>query len=375
MKSVDIRRLDRVHQEAAAAEVVVLASLKHPYIIRYHESFVQNGTLAIVMEYAEGGDLSKPINEARMGMKSLQEAQIVQWLTQILLGLKYVHGKNILHRDIKPQNLFLTQQDQLRIGDFGISKVLDRNRLAETKEVIGTPCYLSPEICIDAFYSFASDLWAVGCVLYELCALRVPFEGRSMHRVMRRITHGEVPTIPNHYSAELSSLGSALLQRDPVQRQSTDKCIQGRLIQNEISRMYRDGAPADSRPGSSAVSSQETQSPPSAMTSIHCRPRPAQLRDVCGALDAPLANSATELPSLTTPAGTLRMSPSAALPQGAWQSRLGERESSQHNKGSCGPTGRMSSVVAKHRKANACGSPSRRQSRALSCTMLPARGR
>merc|ERR1719456_1832319 len=108
---IDITKLDKEQQGDAVNEVKVLSSLKHPYIVRYHESFVENGTLSIVMDFAEG--------------------QILRWFTQIGLGLKYLHNRHILHRDLKPQNIFLTKQDDLRLGDFGIAKVLDRNSLKE----------------------------------------------------------------------------------------------------------------------------------------------------------------------------------------------------------------------------------------------------
>lgn len=118
MKTVSIAKLGRAEREAAAAEVTVLASLKHPYIVRYHESFLDSLNLAIVMDYAESGDLSRRIADFKKAGKLFPEQQVLRWFTQAVLGLKYLHGKNIVHRDLKPQNLFLSKQDQLRIGDF-----------------------------------------------------------------------------------------------------------------------------------------------------------------------------------------------------------------------------------------------------------------
>ncbi|KAF4748321.1 Serine/threonine-protein kinase Nek1, partial [Perkinsus olseni] len=131
--------------------------------------------LCIIMDYAEGGDLAARIRKARDTGVGFSESQIVRWFSQAALALKYVHEKHILHRDLKTQNLFLTRANRLRLGDFGISKVLD-STLAFAETTIGTPYYLSPEICEEKPYNWASDIWALGCILYELCCLKVPFD-------------------------------------------------------------------------------------------------------------------------------------------------------------------------------------------------------
>merc|ERR1719476_1256008 len=123
------------------------------------------------MDYADGGDLHQRIQRQKPSSKLFPEDKILKWFTEAGLALKYLHDKHVLHRDFKSQNLFLTAQDRLRIGDFGISKVLE-NTCAFAKTTIGTPYYLSPEICMERPYTFSSDIWALGCVLYELGALR-----------------------------------------------------------------------------------------------------------------------------------------------------------------------------------------------------------
>merc|ERR1719405_117021 len=130
----------------AANEVKVLSSLKHPYIVAYKDSFIEDGFLNIVMEYADGGDLFTRIQKAKKSMTKFPEQQILRWFTQALLALKFIHDKHILHRDLKSQNFFLMSNGKLKIGDFGIAKVLD-NTAACAQTTIGTPYYLSPEIC------------------------------------------------------------------------------------------------------------------------------------------------------------------------------------------------------------------------------------
>ncbi|CAJ1342527.1 unnamed protein product [Effrenium voratum] len=208
MKIIDMSRMDTKQRKDAINEVRVLSSLKHPYIVSYRESYTEHRNLAIVMDYADGGDLHQRITRTRQAGKSFSEDRIVRWLTEATLALKYLHDKHVLHRDLKTQNLFLTAQDRLRIGDFGISKVLE-STCAFAKTTIGTPYYLSPEICLEKPYTFSSDIWALGCVLYELACLRVPFDATSLQSLVQKITRGPTPPLPPAYSVELRQLGSS----------------------------------------------------------------------------------------------------------------------------------------------------------------------
>jgi len=107
------------------------------------------------------------------------EEQITRWFTQCILGLKYIHEKHILHRDLKSSNFFLTRSGDIKMGDFGIAKVLECTA-GVAKTQIGTPYYLSPEICQEKAYAWPSDIWSMGCILYEMCCLRVPFDAADL---------------------------------------------------------------------------------------------------------------------------------------------------------------------------------------------------
>jgi NIMA (never in mitosis gene a)-related kinase len=239
MKVIDMARMDTKQRKDAINEVKVLSSLKHPYIISYRESFTEGKSLAIVMDYAEGGDLHQRIQHMRRGGKCFPEERVLRWFTEATLALKYLHDRHILHRDLKTSNLFLTAQDRLRVGDFGISKALE-STVAFARTTIGTPYYLSPEICMERPYSFSSDIWALGCVLFELAALRVPFDAQSLQALVQKITRGTPPSIPSTYSADLSQLGRDLLHRDPSQRPGAPEILQRPFIQQEIRNMLRE---------------------------------------------------------------------------------------------------------------------------------------
>merc|ERR1719337_545830 len=154
------------------------------------------------MDYCEGGDLHARIKEAKQKNRPFGEEQICRWLTQAILALKYIHEKHILHRDLKSSNFFLSRNGNIKMGDFGIAKVLECTAACAQTQ-IGTPYYLSPEICQGRPYAWGSDIWAMGCILYELCAKRVPFDAQDLKSLIQRITKGPSPELPNDYSAPL----------------------------------------------------------------------------------------------------------------------------------------------------------------------------
>jgi NIMA (never in mitosis gene a)-related kinase len=251
MKTIDLNKLDREQQTEAANEVKVLSSLKHPYIVRYHESFLENGTLAIVMDYAEGGDLANRIKRQSQKQELFAEGQVIRWFTQVALGLKYLHARQILHRDLKPQNLFLTKQEDLRLGDFGISKAMKKDALKDDS-YMGTPYYFSPEICQEKLYSFASDVWAMGCILYEMAALRVPFEAPNIPTLSQKLKRHHAPNLPPVFSAEMNKLCQDILQRDYNHRPSAAELVQRPMMQAEMKKMLAEtpNTPPASAPAS-----------------------------------------------------------------------------------------------------------------------------
>ncbi|XP_073088930.1 serine/threonine-protein kinase Nek1 isoform X9 [Manis javanica] len=231
IKEINISRMSSKEREESRREVAVLANMKHPNIVQYRESFEENGSLYIVMDYCEGGDLYKRIN-AQKGI-FFQEDQILDWFVQICLALKHVHDRKILHRDIKSQNIFLTKDGTIQLGDFGIARVLNSTvELART--CIGTPYYLSPEICENKPYNNKSDIWALGCVLYEMCTLKHAFEAGNMKNLVLKIISGSFPPVSLRYSHDLRSLLSQLFKRNPRNRPSVSSILEKGFIAKRI---------------------------------------------------------------------------------------------------------------------------------------------
>mmetsp|Transcript_5374 Transcript_5374/g.16609 ORF Transcript_5374/g.16609 Transcript_5374/m.16609 type:complete len:945 (+) Transcript_5374:136-2970(+) len=238
-KLVDVSKASPKETQEARREGRLLAQVKHPYIVRYRENFAERGWLCIIMDFCDGGDLTAQIEGAAKNRSRLEEQQVLRWFTQCMLALKYLHSKHILHRDLKPSNLFLTKAGDVRMGDFGISKVMTCTG-AYAKTFVGTPYYLSPEVIQEKPYSWPADIWSMGCILYQLCALRVPFDAANITGLAQKICGGRLPTVPEGYSDAVRQLSADMMARKATARPSTDDIIDRPLIQGVVRAMLNE---------------------------------------------------------------------------------------------------------------------------------------
>ncbi len=187
----------------AFAEVEILAMLFHPNIISYFKHFIGDDTLYIELEYAKGGNLANMVKQQLNASTFFDEETVLWFFYQLASAIEYIHEIGIMHRDIKTLNIFFMQSGLLKLGDFGIAKILDSNMdLAETQ--VGTPLYMSPEIIEGKKYSNKSDLWALGCVMYEVCTLTRVFDATNQLKLAYRISLCEVlPIASENYSSDL----------------------------------------------------------------------------------------------------------------------------------------------------------------------------
>lgn len=237
IKKVPLFNLSKKEKEEAMKEVEVLSQMKHPNIITYHKSFEEIGNLYIVTDYCDGGDLYTKIR----GQKGtyFEEDQILDWFVQICLAIKHVHDRRILHRDIKTQNIFLTSSGIAKLGDFGIARVLNTtSELART--CIGTPYYLSPEICENKPYNNKSDVWSLGCVLYELTTLKHAFEAKNIKNLVFKILRASLPQIPDMYSQDLKQLMAQIFVRNPQERPSVNAILRKPIILERICKFLNE---------------------------------------------------------------------------------------------------------------------------------------
>ncbi|KAF4108647.1 serine/threonine-protein kinase Nek5 isoform X2 [Onychostoma macrolepis] len=234
IKEINLRQLSSRDKDASRKEVTLLSKMKHPNIVAFYKSFHDRNNLCILMEYCDAGDLMHRIRTQRG--KPFTEQQIVDWFVQICLGLKHIHDRKILHRDIKAQNIFLSHGGlKVKLGDFGIARMLNSTmELART--CVGTPYYLSPEICENRPYNNKTDIWSLGCVLYELCTLRHPFEGSNLKQLVLRICRGRYTPVSQRYSSDLQLLLQQLFKVSPRDRPSVNSLLKRPILQQHISK-------------------------------------------------------------------------------------------------------------------------------------------
>jgi len=185
------------------------------------------------MDFADGGDLYTKIAQRKKMGKLFSEEQAITWFLQMALALKHIHSRHILHRDLKTQNIFLTAKGEVKIGDFGIARIL-QHTYDLVKTAIGTPYYLSPEICQEKPYNQKSDIWSLGCILYELLTLRHAFDANSMKGLVLKILRGVYPPISTTYSEDIRNLVGELLIKDPNKRPSIRQILDKPFLKSRI---------------------------------------------------------------------------------------------------------------------------------------------
>ncbi|NXG83682.1 NEK5 kinase, partial [Stercorarius parasiticus] len=237
IKEINLTTMPVKEKEASQKEVILLAKMKHANIVTFYDSLREKNKLYIVMEYCDGGDLMKRINMQHGVL--FDEDQILSWFVQISLGLKHIHDKKILHRDVKAQNIFLSNNGKVaKLGDFGIARQLN-STMEFAHTCVGTPYYLSPEICENRPYNNKTDIWSLGCVLYELCALKHPvstFESNSLHQLVLKICRGHFHPVSPSYSYDLRILISQLFKISPRDRPSINSILRKPFLQKLVLR-------------------------------------------------------------------------------------------------------------------------------------------
>ena len=223
IKQISLLGLSPQQKDDAKLEAKILSSVRSPYIVRYFESFEENNNLNIVMEYCNGGDLDEFIKKNKKTGYLLKEDMIWNIFIKICIGLATLHRAKILHRDLKTLNIFLTKELDLKIGDFGVAKILTQSGFAKT--VIGTPYYLSPELCDEQPYNDKSDVWALGCILYELCTYNHPFNAKCQASLIIKILQSKPDPINKYYSEDLQKLVYLILDKNHLTRPSCNDIL------------------------------------------------------------------------------------------------------------------------------------------------------
>lgn len=223
-KELNYGKMGEREKHQLVSEVNILKQLQHPNIVQYYDRIIdkKQTKIYIIMEYCEGGDMGSLLKRCKKEQDFIAEDVIWKIFTQIVLALNECHTRKtnkILHRDLKPANIFLDAQNNIKLGDFGLARVLNENStFAQTH--VGTPYYMSPEQITEARYNEKSDIWSLGCLVYELAALKPPFEASNHLALAMKIRSGKFDRIPLRYSEDLQKVIRNMLEIDAQKRVS-----------------------------------------------------------------------------------------------------------------------------------------------------------
>ena len=236
LKKVQILNLSEKQKISSLNEIRVLASIKNKYIINYKEAFLdeKDCSLCLVMEYADGGDLANKIKEYKEKNEYFNEEDIWKIFIQLVKGLKSLHDMGIMHRDIKSSNIFLFNDKTAKLGDLNVCKILSNDILGHTQA--GTPAYAAPEVWMERPYGLKSDIWSLGCVLYEMVTLRCPFREDNMVKLYNKVLVGEYKKIPNNFSEELNWIIEQMINSDINKRFSCDEILNCEIVKKYLDK-------------------------------------------------------------------------------------------------------------------------------------------
>jgi NIMA (never in mitosis gene a)-related kinase len=234
IKIVNILRVSDADLSAALNEIRILSSINNPYIVQYHESFIDRtqSQLWVVMELMEGGDLAQLIEQNEKLNKNPSEKLVWTFFIQALLALKALHSLNIIHRDLKPGNVYLSaDKKSIRLGDMNVSKVVD---FQFAKSLIGSPAYLAPEVWKMQPYTNNCDIFSLGCSIYEFATFQLPFNGDNMVELKNGILNQKPIKLPSKYSSELQTIITKCLTKIPDVRPTAKQMLEDPIVKEKM---------------------------------------------------------------------------------------------------------------------------------------------
>ena len=245
LKRIPLAHLDREAEQRARFEMGLAQRLHHPSIVRCFDAFEFAGNnVCLVLTHYTRGDLHAFL-QSRVGARQgfLEEEHVMRWFVDVLLALHYLHSHGIVHRDVKASNVFLdgaAQSDApagVVLGDFGIAHVVDAE--AHEATVSGTPQYMAPELLQSGnVHSFQSDVWALGCVLYEMLCFRHPFDAKDVSSLVVKVIRGNFPPLPQRYSRDVCELVVRLLDVDPSTRPTVEEVLAMPMVAQHLRRHF-----------------------------------------------------------------------------------------------------------------------------------------
>uniref|UniRef100_A0A061SDG9 non-specific serine/threonine protein kinase n=1 Tax=Tetraselmis sp. GSL018 TaxID=582737 RepID=A0A061SDG9_9CHLO len=229
IKEVEVRSLSDDEKAAAASEIRNLTRVRHRSAVPVYDVFVDYASLCMVMGYVPGTNLAALIQQGAQAGRTMREPLVWKYFVQACHGLSAYHYGGLTHRNIKPSNLQVGEGQELLLGEPGITELV---RASSSKALLPAPKYLAPEVWQGQPYGFAADIWALGCVLYELCSYKVPFEARSIQELRSKVCRGRFAPISARFTPELANIVYSLLTVDPSSRPNIDQVLASPIVRH-----------------------------------------------------------------------------------------------------------------------------------------------
>ena len=221
-------------------EINILSNLDHPNLIKFFYSFSNDEGIYIIMEFCEYGDLFSLLQSVKKKKVYVNEEIIWNVAIQTLLGLEYLHSKQIIHRDIKLLNLFMTKDKKIKIGDMGMSKHVEEGEMIMSR--VGTPLYIAPELVKKEKYDYKIDIWSFGCSLYHLAKTSPPFNDENLIKLGNSIINEQPAHLPSCYSDKLYEFILLLMTKNKNKRPSANEALKlvPEKIRNKLNNIIDD---------------------------------------------------------------------------------------------------------------------------------------